>query len=154
MPVRFVLANTEVLHEKIQVLSTRVRQLEDALADAHAARGSAEQHPLLSHELLQLKRPLEKEPPEAAKDPEVETAEAIDAVGSLYVVYVPLWRKNLLTHGSRSISESGRTKFYGTTANAWVSCVVREFPCHDVSLICRSRSICCRYASFALGTRV
>ncbi|EKM50386.1 uncharacterized protein PHACADRAFT_263665 [Phanerochaete carnosa HHB-10118-sp] len=98
---RFVLANTEVLHEKILVLSTRVRELEDALAEAHAAPPSAEPHPLLSQELLQLKRPLEREAPEVAKETEVETAEAIDAIGSLY------------------ISESGRTKFYGTTANAW-----------------------------------
>ncbi|PSR73783.1 hypothetical protein PHLCEN_2v10353 [Hermanssonia centrifuga] len=79
---RFVLANTEVLHEKISVLATRVRQLEDALAEAHSAR-SQESHPLLSPELLQLKRPLEREAPEAPKETEVDTAEAIDAVGSL-----------------------------------------------------------------------
>ena len=82
-PRRFVLANTEVLHEKIQVLSNRVRELEDALAEAHTARGSVEAHPLLSHDLLQLKRPLEREAPDTTKEAETETAEAIDAMGSL-----------------------------------------------------------------------
>jgi hypothetical protein len=80
---RFVLANTEVLHEKIQALSNRVRELEDALAEAHAYR-TTESHPLLSHELMQIKRPLEREAPESTKENDVETAEAIDAVGSLY----------------------------------------------------------------------
>ena len=77
-----MLANTETLHEKIQQLSTRVRQLEDALQEAHAAR-SNEPHPLLAAELLQIKRPLEREPPQPAKEPEAESAEVIDAVGSL-----------------------------------------------------------------------
>lgn len=80
---RFVLANTEALHEKINVLANRVRQLEDALQDAHAAR-SREPHPLLSEELLQIKRPLERETPEEqSKETEAESAEVIDAVGSL-----------------------------------------------------------------------
>lgn len=98
---RFVLANTEALHEKIQELSNRVRELEDALAEAHIARGATEQHPLLSHDLLQIKRPLEREAPEIVKEAEVDTAEAIDLIGSL------------------NISESARTKFYGGLANAW-----------------------------------
>ncbi len=79
---RFVLANTEVLHEKILVLSTRVRDLEVALADAHQGR-SGDTHPLLTPELLQLKRPLEREAPEAPRDQETEVAEVLDAVGSL-----------------------------------------------------------------------
>ncbi|KAI0788807.1 fungal-specific transcription factor domain-containing protein [Abortiporus biennis] len=98
---RFVLANTEVLHEKISVLSNRVRQLEDALHEAHSAR-SQDPHPLLTPDLLQLKRPLERESADIAhKEPDAETAEAIDAVGSL------------------SITESGHTNFFGITANAW-----------------------------------
>ena len=85
---RFVLANTEVLHEKIQVLSSRVRELEDALEDAYG-HINGDPHPLLSHELRQIKRPLEREAPEAPKEAEVDTAEAIDAVGSLYaLIYV------------------------------------------------------------------
>lgn len=98
---RFILANTEVLHDKIGILSNRVRQLEDALAEAHAAYNN-ERHPLLSDELLQIKRPLERESRnEMPSPPEAETAEAIDAVGSL------------------SISDNGRTNFYGQTANSY-----------------------------------
>lgn len=97
---RFVLANTEELHDKISVLANRVRQLEDALQEAHATRTS-EPHPLLTTELLQLKRPLERETSESLREPDIDTSEAIDAVGSL------------------SINESGQTKFFGTTANAW-----------------------------------
>lgn len=98
---RFILANTEVLHDKIGILSNRVRQLEDALAEAYAVYNS-ERHPLLSDELLQIKRPLERESRnEMPSPPEAETAEAIDAVGSL------------------SISDNGRTNFYGQTANSY-----------------------------------
>ena len=79
----FILANTEVLHDKIGTLSNRVRQLEDALAEAYAMYHS-ERHPLLSDELLQIKRPLERESRnEMPSLPETDTAEAIDAVGSL-----------------------------------------------------------------------
>ncbi|KAA1468740.1 hypothetical protein DENSPDRAFT_834151 [Dentipellis sp. KUC8613] len=98
---RFILANTEVLHDKIGQLSTRVRQLEDALAESHSYHAS-ERHPLLSDDLLQIKRPLEREAKnEMPPPPEIEAAEAIDAVGSL------------------SISEKGRTNFFGQTANSW-----------------------------------
>lgn len=80
---RFILANTEVLHDKIGQLSTRVRQLEDALAEAHGFH-SNERHPLLTDDLLQIKRPLEREAKKEVTPPqEAETAEAIDAVGSL-----------------------------------------------------------------------
>lgn len=47
------------MHEKINTLSTRVRQLEDALQVSHS-RQSIEPHPLLTEELLKLKKPLEK----------------------------------------------------------------------------------------------
>ncbi|TFK51695.1 hypothetical protein OE88DRAFT_1460474 [Heliocybe sulcata] len=99
---RFVLANTEVLHEKIEQLSTRVRQLEDALAEVYGQQ-SSQPHPLLSEELLGIKRPLEREEPEQVTPrarPE-ESAEVIDAFGSL------------------SIGQSGRSTFFGQTANSW-----------------------------------
>ena len=56
---RFVLANTEFLHEKINALSSRVRQLEDALEQSHANL-STEPHPLLTAELRALKKPIER----------------------------------------------------------------------------------------------
>ncbi|KAF8630740.1 hypothetical protein AX17_005335 [Amanita inopinata Kibby_2008] len=99
---RFVLANTEVLHEKINDLATRVRQLEDALQESHSLN-SSERHPLLSEELLQIKRPLERERVDLAsrKEEKSETAEAMDAMGSL------------------SISHGGRSNFFGQIANSW-----------------------------------
>jgi hypothetical protein len=54
MPFRFVLADTEHLHEKIRVMSQRIRQLEEGLAAMQAAV-SKERHPLLSDELLKIK---------------------------------------------------------------------------------------------------
>jgi len=81
----FVLANTEVLHEKIHDLSSRVRILEDALADAHACY-SDQPHPLLSQELLQIKYPLERESTDTVipRDEKQDQPDTIDALGSLY----------------------------------------------------------------------
>ncbi|KAI0641862.1 fungal-specific transcription factor domain-containing protein [Trametes meyenii] len=92
---RFVLANTEVLHDKITILSNRVRALEDAL-QVHDPHNS-----LLTEELRALKRPLERESPEEqAQEQEQESVESINV-------------------GSLSITESGHTKFFGGMANAW-----------------------------------
>ncbi|PPQ94650.1 hypothetical protein CVT25_009381 [Psilocybe cyanescens] len=98
---RFVLANTEALHEKITVLANRVRQLEDGLAQSHATT-SHTPHPLLSEELLQIKRPLERERldlPQTEEKPETE--DNIDSLGSL------------------SISTDGKSTFFGRTASSW-----------------------------------
>ncbi|TFK25635.1 hypothetical protein FA15DRAFT_668330 [Coprinopsis marcescibilis] len=98
---RFVLANTETLHEKINILANRVRHLEDALSQSHSLN-SNETHPLLVEELLQIKRPLEREKNEGViKEEKPEGGESIDALGSL------------------SISQSGRSSFFGTAANSW-----------------------------------
>ncbi|KAJ3994298.1 fungal-specific transcription factor domain-containing protein [Lentinula boryana] len=99
---RFVLANTEDLHDKISQLATRVRQLEDALAHSHSI-SSPQPHPLLSDDLLQIKRPLERERTDGAqsKEKKPDTNDTIDAMGSL------------------SISERGRSTFFGQTANSW-----------------------------------
>ena len=76
-----MLASTEVLHEKILELSTRVRELEDALAASHSA-WSNEQHPLLRDDLLRIKNPLERDAgQEKHREPEEE--DVVDAVGSL-----------------------------------------------------------------------
>ncbi|VDC04953.1 unnamed protein product [Peniophora sp. CBMAI 1063] len=108
---RFILANSEVLHDKIHELAARVRQLEDALRESHSYV-SKDRHPLLTDELLQIKRPLEHgtrdEVPSASSDtleviPESgeEAEDTLDAVGSLV------------------ISDDGKANFFGTTANAW-----------------------------------
>lgn len=80
---RFVLANTQELHEKISVLSNRVRELEDGLAESHALN-SGQTHHLLREDLLQIKRPLERERPDGIPQedlPEVE--ETASSLGSL-----------------------------------------------------------------------
>ncbi|KIY45194.1 hypothetical protein FISHEDRAFT_49804 [Fistulina hepatica ATCC 64428] len=51
---RFILANTEQLHDKISMLTERVRQLEEGLA-ALQVTVSTETHPLLTPQLLRLK---------------------------------------------------------------------------------------------------
>ena len=51
---RFVLADTESLHKKLNEMSVRIRQLEDALQIAHA-RTNSETHPLLEDHLLEIK---------------------------------------------------------------------------------------------------
>lgn len=104
---RFVLASTQELHEKIHELSNRVRELEDGLRSDHIQLTN-EPHPLLSEELLKIKAPLQREPPAArslngAIKDEESNPDVVDAFGSL------------------SISLSGKAKFFGQTANSWVS---------------------------------
>jgi hypothetical protein len=82
----------------------------DALRSAHNQL-SPEPHPLLSEDLLKLKHPMQKDeqgspigngpaPPQTKEEsPPVET---VDSIGSL------------------SVAESGRTKFYGNSANSYV----------------------------------
>lgn len=52
---RFILANTEQLHEKIKTMSERIRRLEEALQADHAQISPTE-HPLLRQELLLIKK--------------------------------------------------------------------------------------------------
>ncbi len=47
---RFILANTEQLHDKIKAMSVRIRELEDALGDLKPG------HPLLREDLLLIKK--------------------------------------------------------------------------------------------------
>ncbi|KIJ61993.1 hypothetical protein HYDPIDRAFT_115133 [Hydnomerulius pinastri MD-312] len=103
---RFVLASTQELHEKISDLSNRVRELEDALRYSHSLV-STDKHTLLTDELLQIKAPLQREPPshrnmsKGEVKEEEQTGEVVDAFGSL------------------SISASGGAKYFGSIANSW-----------------------------------
>ncbi|KAH8116341.1 fungal-specific transcription factor domain-containing protein [Phellopilus nigrolimitatus] len=99
---RFVLASTQELHEKISELCNRIRELEDALRESHSHM-SNQSHPLLSEELLRLKAPLQRETNEPTSNGVKEelSADVVDSFGSL------------------SITHSGKTKFYGHTANSW-----------------------------------
>ncbi|KAJ7576797.1 hypothetical protein C8J56DRAFT_971614 [Mycena floridula] len=96
----------KVLHEKLNELANRVRELEDALRASHS-RLSSEQHPLLTEELLRIKAPLQREVTSqrtSALAPNKEdepNPDVVDAFGSL------------------SLSLSGRAKYYGQIANSW-----------------------------------
>jgi len=104
---RFVLASTQELHEKISELCQRVRDLEDALRYSHSIV-SSERHHLLTDELLQIKSPLQREPPSSRNIPrreakeEDQNGEVVDAFGSL------------------SINSAGSAKYFGSIANSWV----------------------------------
>ena len=52
---RYVLANTTDLHSKLQEMSNHIRKLEDALRISHAYHSSIP-HPLLSDEMLEVKK--------------------------------------------------------------------------------------------------
>ena len=78
-----MLANTEALHEKISVLANRVRELEDGLAQSHSFTSNG-LHPLLSEELLQIKRPLERERQDTLfQDEKSDAEDASTSLGSL-----------------------------------------------------------------------
>ncbi|KAJ4470836.1 fungal-specific transcription factor domain-containing protein [Lentinula aciculospora] len=119
---RLVLANTEQLHDRIEQLCSRIRELESALRSTQAQL-SAEDHPLLRSELLQLKSPHVvytndgPAPPmssnssgsdthpfrsdnDASPKTKVEDENLIDAFGTL------------------SIRENGETQFLGQTARS------------------------------------
>ncbi|KAF5341215.1 hypothetical protein D9611_006109 [Ephemerocybe angulata] len=80
---RFILADTDQLHRKIAEMSTRIRQLEDALAILQASI-SEERHPLLTEELLKMKfggEALDHKPPEPSLERNAE--DVVDALGTL-----------------------------------------------------------------------
>lgn len=138
-----MLANTEALHDKISQLSTRVRQLEDALQQSHRLN-SPQPHPLLSDELLQIKRPLERERVDSTiiKDEKPEPNDTIEAMGSLYV-FTTHQRNALIAYLYRSISQGGRSTFFGQTANAWVK--------YSRSILGIKAHVCVHHTVFASG---
>ncbi|EKM81408.1 hypothetical protein AGABI1DRAFT_125799 [Agaricus bisporus var. burnettii JB137-S8] len=92
---RFVLAATEHLHQRITHLTTRVRQLEDALA-ALQAQLSSDPHPLLADDLLADTH--DDDPAPMLEDP--TATQVIDAFGTL------------------SISTHGISRFFGPTGGS------------------------------------
>ncbi|KAG8951810.1 hypothetical protein FRC04_005502 [Tulasnella sp. 424] len=106
-PGRFILANTEELHEKISELQSRITDLEDALGVSHAAH-SSHPHPLLRPDLLALKTPLGAElvgrgasaqSPKQGQSPEPQE-EVLESFGTL------------------TIGEGGVSTFYGSTVGS------------------------------------
>lgn len=107
-----MLADTEKLHDKINAMSDRIRQLEDALSLLQSTV-SREAHPLLRNDLLQIKSIIELhgafdgEPGKAKLEKQEEEVDAesqyIDAFGTM------------------AIRDDGATTFYGRSAGSEVS---------------------------------
>lgn len=82
-----MLANTEELHERIERLCARIRELEDALKKFQAAV-SDHPHPLLRSDLLQMKAPVTGHAnslPGAPVPAKSEEENVVDAFGTLAV---------------------------------------------------------------------
>ncbi|KAJ3882231.1 fungal-specific transcription factor domain-containing protein [Lentinula edodes] len=101
---RFVLADTEKLHAKIEQMSDRIRSLEDALIILHSTTGVQEPHPLLDRDLLKIKSSLELhaaiQSDSKVKEEEMEDSQYLDAFGTL------------------AIREDGASTFYGRSAGS------------------------------------
>lgn len=93
-----VLSNTTELHAKIEQLSNRTRELEDALAKLHSGT-SDEPHPLLRQELLMLKLP-----PGVHTTSDLEVKRAEDIVADAF--------------GTLQIADNGGGAFFGGTAGS------------------------------------
>ena len=99
---RFILADTEQLHNKIAEMSHRIRQLEDALAIFQSAV-SEEPHALLSDELMKIKFGAEALPrSKKMEEDEERTQQTIDAIGTL------------------TLNESGAGAYFGRSAGSEV----------------------------------
>ncbi|EKM78436.1 hypothetical protein AGABI1DRAFT_121521 [Agaricus bisporus var. burnettii JB137-S8] len=129
---RFVLADTEKLHQKIAHMSDRIRQLEDAVAILQSTL-SNEPHPLLSRELLTIKSSIELhaavgQDTFSGQRSEDESESAIDAFGTL------------------AIRDDGAATFYGRSAGSEVASSTSSFNMSETD------SIAALSASFPLGT--
>ncbi|KAF9021021.1 hypothetical protein BDZ89DRAFT_252400 [Hymenopellis radicata] len=93
---RFVLAATEHLHHKIEKLTARIRQLEDALSKTQS-QFSEHPHPLLDKELLDLDSPNEE----------------VELLSDQEDVRTPAQPCDM--HGTLSISSHGVSRFFGAT---------------------------------------
>ncbi|KAG1737552.1 fungal-specific transcription factor domain-containing protein [Suillus paluster] len=101
---RFVLADTEKLHQKIAQMSDRIRQLEDALAIVQTS--PSEQHPLLHRDLLDIKSIIDLH---AAVDEETagKSKNEVDD-DSQYIE----------SFGTLAIRDDGAATFYGPSAGS------------------------------------
>lgn len=111
--IRYVLAATEHLHRKISKLSTRVRELEDALAAVHR-ENSDDPHPLLREEAISA--PMEIADAAEESDSNEADKQSVDTIE---------------TFGTLRISEHGVSRFFGSAAGS----EVRVF-CFESTFFC------------------
>ncbi|KAG2159283.1 fungal-specific transcription factor domain-containing protein [Suillus bovinus] len=101
---RFVLADTEKLHQKIAQMSDRIRQLEDALSIFQTSPG--EQHPLLHRNLLDIKSIIDLH---AAVDEETASKSKREVDDDSQYIE---------SFGTLAIRDDGAATFYGPSAGS------------------------------------
>ncbi|KAG1872941.1 fungal-specific transcription factor domain-containing protein [Suillus subalutaceus] len=101
---RFVLADTEKLHQKIAQMSDRIRQLEDALSISQTSPG--EQHPLLHRDLLDIKSIIDLH---AAVDEETAGKSKLEVDDDSQYIE---------SFGTLAIRDDGAATFYGPSAGS------------------------------------
>lgn len=110
---RFVLADTEALHQKIATMSDRIRQLEDALALLQSTVSGSEPHPLLNRELLKIKSSLELHAASGGNDSEGTPPREAEEEADL--------EQSIDSFGTLAIRDDGGATFYGRSAGQEVS---------------------------------
>ncbi|KAA1467856.1 hypothetical protein DENSPDRAFT_833009 [Dentipellis sp. KUC8613] len=108
---RYVLANTEELHSKIAQLSTRVRDLEDAL---YALQSTV--HPGVQHTLLKPELTLSHQPSPPAPAPVSAPASASNGCSSSESPEMDEDEGVVDAFGTMSLGSKGTAKFFGSTA--------------------------------------
>ncbi|KAL5512411.1 hypothetical protein ACEPAG_3403 [Sanghuangporus baumii] len=98
---RFVLANTDKLHNKLIQMSQRIRQLEDALQISHSSV-SGMPHPLLSEPLLAIKSGVDGLTNEENEKEENEVADEEEELATAF--------------GTLTVADSGASRFVGRVA--------------------------------------
>lgn len=110
--IRFVLADTEKLHQKIAQMSDRIRQLENGLAILQSTAMPGEQHSLLHRDLLEIKSiidlhaAVDEETTGKSKNEVDDDSQYIEAFGTL------------------AIRDDGAATFYGPSAGSEVGIVM------------------------------
>ena len=112
-PHRFILADTDRLHRKIEEMSDRIRSLEDALAILQSSI-TRETHPLLRRDLLDIKSGLQlhsalhSHPNPDTGEP--QTPQQIDEESA-----------HIDSFGTLAVRDDGVATFYGRSAGSEVS---------------------------------
>lgn len=114
----FVLADTEKLHEKILLMSDRIRQLEDAVTVLQLSVAPREPHPLLRRDLLEVKSiidlhvAVDEDKIRKITEPADDESQYIEAFGTL------------------ALRDDGAATFYGRSAGSEVSDICAFFLLH------------------------
>lgn len=114
-PTSFVLADTETLHQKIAMMSDRIRQLEDALAilQSTISGPAGESHPLLQRDLLKIKSSIELHSASVSGAQDEARARAEEDDGGEDAELQD-------TFGTLAIRDDGVATFYGRSAGSEV----------------------------------